>query len=542
MEIIISLYIFFWLCLCQLKLKQGLHIIQLEGYNGDKYINWMVNNKNKVHTKNDKIYTAILIIFSAILIIISPIETPIYPLIYSIISLLFFLINAKSKEEAKKPLVFTPRAKRLYAISIFLVLFDLILTLLIVKWITKDILSYFPLWAGILTIIYYFSSFYTYGANYIAKPLEEKINKEYYIQASEKIKKMNVNSVGITGSYGKTSTKFITETILKEKYKVLKTPESYNTPMGISKIINNELTDDYDVFIAELGATKTGDIDEVAKLTNPKIGIITSIGPCHLETFKSIDNIMRTKYELIENLPDDGIAIFNYDNEYVKRLADKTFKEKLLYGIDNIEDTDVFATNIHVDSLGSSFSLCIKSLGVIECRTKLLGKHNILNILGGAAIASVLGLSLDEIKRGISNLETVEHRLQLIDNGLGILVIDDAFNSNPDGAKAALDVLNSFTDRRKIIVTPGMVELGDIEETENFKFGEQIASVCDIAILVGKKRTLPIYQGMKKHNFNEDNLYVVNSLNEATEILKTLTKVNDVVLFENDLPDTYDEK
>ncbi|HQK54615.1 MAG TPA: UDP-N-acetylmuramoyl-tripeptide--D-alanyl-D-alanine ligase [Sedimentibacter sp.] len=542
MEIIISLYILFWLCLCQLKLKQGLHIIQLEGYNSDKYINWMVNNKNKVHTKNDKIYAAILIVFSTVLIIISPIESPIYPLIYSIISLLFFLINAKSKEEAKKPLIFTPRAKRLYGISIFLVFFDLILTLLIVKWITKDILSYFPVWAGILTIIYYFSSFYTYGANYIAKPMEERINKKYYIQASEKIKKMNINSVGITGSYGKTSTKFITETILKEKYKVLKTPESYNTPMGISKIINNELTDDYDVFIAELGATKTGDIDEVAKLTNPKIGIITSIGPCHLETFKSIDNIMRTKYELIENLPDDGIAIFNYDNEYVKRLADKTFKEKLLYGIDNIEDTDVFATNIHVDSLGSSFSLCIKSLGVIECRTKLLGKHNILNILGGAAIASVLGLSLDEIKRGISNLETVEHRLQLIDNGLGILVIDDAFNSNPDGAKAALDVLNSFTDRRKIIVTPGMVELGDIEETENFKFGEQIASVCDIAILVGKKRTLPIYQGMKKHNFNEDNLYVVNSLNEATEILKTLTKVNDVVLFENDLPDTYDEK
>jgi len=502
----------------------------------------MVNNKNKVHTKNDKIYAAILIVFSTVLIIISPIESPIYPLIYSIISLLFFLINAKSKEEAKKPLIFTPRAKRLYGISIFLVFFDLILTLLIVKWITKDILSYFPVWAGILTIIYYFSSFYTYGANYIAKPMEERINKKYYIQASEKIKKMNINSVGITGSYGKTSTKFITETILKEKYKVLKTPESYNTPMGISKIINNELTDDYDVFIAELGATKTGDIDEVAKLTNPKIGIITSIGPCHLETFKSIDNIMRTKYELIENLPDDGIAIFNYDNEYVKRLADKTFKEKLLYGIDNIEDTDVFATNIHVDSLGSSFSLCIKSLGVIECRTKLLGKHNILNILGGAAIASVLGLSLDEIKRGISNLETVEHRLQLIDNGLGILVIDDAFNSNPDGAKAALDVLNSFTDRRKIIVTPGMVELGDIEETENFKFGEQIASVCDIAILVGKKRTLPIYQGMKKHNFNEDNLYVVNSLNEATELIKNITKINDVILFENDLPDTYDEK
>jgi UDP-N-acetylmuramoyl-tripeptide--D-alanyl-D-alanine ligase len=312
--------------------------------------------------------------------------------------------------------------------------------------------------------------------------------------------------------------------------------------MGISMIINNELTDDYDIFIAELGATKSGDIDEVARLVNPKIGIITSIGPCHLETFKSIDNIMRTKYELIENIPDDGTGVFNYDNTHVKKLADKTFKHKLLYGIDNIEDTDVFATDIHVDSSGSSFTLCIRSLGTIECRTKLLGRHNILNILGGAAIASALGLTLDEIKSGISKLEAVDHRLQLIDHGTGVLVIDDAFNSNPDGAKAALEVLASFGDKRKIIVTPGMVELGSIEETENFRFGEQIAAVCDVAILIGKKRTRPIYQGMKKHNFNEDNLYVVNSLNEATEVLKGLTRINDVILFENDLPDTYDEK
>ena len=171
-----------------------------------------------------------------------------------------------------------------------------------------------------------------------------------------------------------------------------------------------------------------------------------------------------------------------------------------------------------------------------------MGKHNILNILAGVAVASLLGLSLEEIAKGISKLQPVEHRLQLIDHGTGVLVIDDAFNSNPDGARAALEVLNSFTDRRKIIVTPGMIELGQVEEEENFKFGENIASVCDIAILVGKRRTLPIYQGIKKHNFNDNNLYVVNSLNEATEVLKKLTKVNDLVLFENDLPDTYDEK
>jgi UDP-N-acetylmuramoyl-tripeptide--D-alanyl-D-alanine ligase len=543
MEIAISLYILLWLKLCEEKLKKGLHILQLEGYNSDKYIIWMQNNKERVHTGEDKIYVTLLLVFSLILTLISPLpRTPVYPLIYAGISLFFAVKNSRIVEEAKKPLVFTKRAKRLFGIALFLLVFDLMLTLIVIRWLSKDILAYFAVWAGILTVIYYFSSFYMYGANIISKPIEERINKKYYVAASEKIKNLKIISVAITGSYGKTSTKFITETILKEKYKVLKTPESYNTPMGISKVINNDLTEDYDVFIAELGATKIGDIDEVAKLTNPKIGIITSIGPCHLETFKSIDNIMRTKYELIENLPDDGTAIFNYDNTHVKKLADKTFKNKLVYGIDNFEDTDVFATDIHVDSSGSVFTLCIRSLGTIECRTRLLGRHNILNILGGAAIASVLGLTLEEIKRGISKLEPVEHRLQLIDPGTGVLVIDDAFNSNPDGAKAALDVLNSFKDRRKIIVTPGMVELGDLEETENFRFGELIASVCDVAILIGKKRTMPIYRGMKKHNFNEENLYVVNSLNEATELIKSLTKINDVILFENDLPDTYDEK
>jgi len=543
MEIAISLYILLWLKLCEEKLKKGLHILQLEGYNSYKYIIWMQNNKEKVHNGEDKIYVTLLLVFSLILTLISPLpRTPVYPLIYAGISLFFAVKNSRIVEEAKKPLVFTKRAKRLFGIALFLLVFDLMLTLIVIRWLSKDILAYFAVWAGILTVIYYFSSFYMYGANIISKPIEERINKKYYVAASEKIKNLKIISVAITGSYGKTSTKFITETILKEKYKVLKTPESYNTPMGISKVINNDLTEDYDVFIAELGATKIGDIDEVAKLTNPKIGIITSIGPCHLETFKSIDNIMRTKYELIENLPDDGTAIFNYDNTHVKKLADKTFKNKLVYGIDNFEDTDVFATDIHVDSSGSVFTLCIRSLGTIECRTRLLGRHNILNILGGAAIASVLGLTLEEIKRGISKLEPVEHRLQLIDPGTGVLVIDDAFNSNPDGAKAALDVLNSFKDRRKIIVTPGMVELGDLEETENFRFGELIASVCDVAILIGKKRTMPIYRGMKKHNFNEENLYVVNSLNEATELIKSLTKINDVILFENDLPDTYDEK
>lgn len=545
MYFILFFYIILWFLLCSLKIKQSLHIIQLEGYKSDKYMAWVESRKDRVHTQNDKIYLISLILFSGLLILTSLGEGR--PLLYSAygnVTLVFLILSLASKEDYKKPLVFTPRAVRLYIISLLLLALDLFISLFLVYLITGDILSSLPVWAGILSLIYYLSSYYMYGANYIAGPIEKRINDKYYQAAYKKIRSMEETliSLGITGSYGKTSTKFAAASIIKEKYKVLTTPDSYNTPMGLSKIINNDLTHDHEVFVAELGATKLGDIAEVADLTNPKIGIITSIGPCHLETFKSLDNIIRTKYELIECLPDDGVAIFNYDNEYVKKLADKTFKEKLLYGIEDIEARDVYAADIRVDRSGSTFSLGIKGLGTIQCTTRLLGRHNILNILAGAAAASVLGLSLGEISRGISKLEAVDHRLQLIDPGTGVLVIDDAFNSNPDGARAALEVLNSFTDRRKIIVTPGMVELGHMEERENFIFGENIASICDIAILIGKKRTLPIYQGIKKHDFNDDNLYVVNSLNEATEVLKTLTRINDVVLFENDLPDTYDEK
>ena len=546
MSLSIFLFSLCWLMLCLYKLKYCLHMLQIEGYNNEKYVAWINNNKDKLYPRKDKIFAGSLIAISIASMLISRRGSgnpDHFELLILLIAIVYLIIKTKAKYESKKPLIMTNRAKRLMYISTLLVLIDYGILVGMVYLLAGNINRYFPLWAGISAVMYLLSAYYMLGANYIAKPIEKKINKKYYDSASEKIRNMkNLTSVGITGSYGKTSTKFAMSTILKEKHKVLNTPESYNTPMGISKIINDELTDEYTIFIAELGATKIGDIDEVAVLTNPKIGIITSIGPCHLETFKSIDNIMRTKYELIERLPEDGTAIFNYDNEYVRKLADKTFRDKLLYGIKNTSDTHVYATDIVVGNTGSRFKLCIKGAGEIECETKLLGEHNISNILAGAAVANVLGLSLKEIAMGISKIESVEHRLQLIDPGTGVIVIDDAFNSNPEGAKAALDVLDSFNGKRKIIITPGMIELGELEEEENEKFGENIAQVCDIAILIGKKRTVPIYRGLKIRQFNESNLYVVNSLSEASELLKILTRVNDVVLFENDLPDTYNEQ
>ncbi|MEY8415837.1 UDP-N-acetylmuramoyl-tripeptide--D-alanyl-D-alanine ligase [Tissierella praeacuta] len=486
------------------KSKYFLHMIQLEGYNSEQFQKWINNNREKAFSfKNDT-------------------------------------------NESKKPLVFTNRAKRLYIANMILNTAIVVLFVLKACNFLAAPLVYAFLALTILTILlgtlYYLQPFFMLISNNLLEPIEKRINMSFYEQAQEKIKSMKeLNVVGITGSFGKTSTKFIIGTILYEKFNVLNTPESYNTPMGLSKVINNELTNRHDVFIAELGARNIGDIKEVSELVSPKIGVITSIGPTHIETFKNIDNIMKTKYELIEELPTDGIAIFNYDNEYIKKLADKTFKEKILYGIEDKEKLDLYAEDIEVSEFGSTFTVKDKEGNTIRCTTKLLGKHNIYNVLAGVAVAKSLGLSFDEIKSGIEKIEPIPHRLNIINPGTGIIIIDDAFNSNPIGAKAALEVLSQFKEGRKIIVTPGMVELGAMEEEANKEFGMNIGKVCDYVILIGERRTEPIYNGLMEVNYNKDNIFIVNTLNEATAQIQKLAKPKDIVLFENDLPDNYSE-
>lgn len=483
--------------------KASLHIVQLEGYETENYKKWVMNNKDKAYSYK------------------------------------------KNNEPVKKALVFTDRAKRLY-IANLIVSFILMAIVLAIYIILPSSTIISSLSIIVMAIVVALTNHYqpiTMGlSNEITKPIEKNINMGFYKSAQNKIKaREDLTVVGITGSFGKTSTKFIIGTILKEKFNVLNTPESYNTPMGLSKVINNDLKAENEIFIAEMGAKIIGEIREVAELAQPRIGVITSIGPVHIETFKNIDNIMKTKYELIEELPSDGIAVFNYDNIYIKKLADKTFKEKILYGLEDVENLDIYADDIVVSELGSSFTLRDKDGNSVRCTTKLLGRHNIYNILAGACVSKALGLNFEEISHGIAKIEPIPHRLNIINPGTGIIIIDDAFNSNPIGAKAALEVLGQFKEGRKIIVTPGMIELGSMEVEANREFGNNIGKVCDYVILMGEKRTQPIYDGLMDVNYNKDNIFVVNNLEEATAQIGKLARPKDIILFENDLPDNYNE-
>ena len=392
-----------------------------------------------------------------------------------------------SEKKAKKALVFTPRIKRLYAVA--LIVFILLLILLgSAAQNPADRLGMRGRAASVLILLFpLFLPLWIAMAGLLAWPVEKMISEMYFRDAQRILKeRKDLIRIGITGSWGKTSVKFILGTLLEEKYHTLVTPASFNTPMGVTKVIRSRLEPGHRVFVAEMGARHVGDIKEMCRLVHPQIGILTSVGPQHLDTFKTVERVAKTKYELIDALPEDGTAVFADDGDIVRSLYEKTVKEKLISGLDP-QNCDVWAENISISGEGSSFDLCTTDVR-IPCRTELLGELNIRNILVCACLCLRLGLSAEQIARGIKKIHPVEHRLQLIPNPGGMTVIDDAFNSNIRGAEQAFKVLKEMSGNR-ILVTPGMVELGDMEAEMNRNLGRAAAGCCDTAILVGKKRS-----------------------------------------------------
>ncbi|MBQ9211975.1 MAG: UDP-N-acetylmuramoyl-tripeptide--D-alanyl-D-alanine ligase [Clostridia bacterium] len=439
------------------------------------------------------------------------------------------------KQKEKKKLVFTPRVKRLYIVCaivwtlVFMTAFFLLSQLKASLWINIGLVLLpllLPLWIAL--------------GGLIAWPIEKGISEIYFRDAQRILRERpDLIRIGITGSWGKTSVKFILGALLSEKYPTLVTPASFNTPMGVTKVIRTQLEPGYRVFVAEMGARHVGDIKEMCRLVHPHIGLLTSVGPQHLDTFHTQERITKTKYELMEAIPEDGTCFFADDDGIVTELWAKTRKEKFLTGLNSKRD-DVWVEDLQVSPSGSHFLLCTAQER-IPCETELLGELNIRNIVLCASVCLKLGLNGREIARGIRKLKPVEHRLELKRNPGGFNVLDDAFNSNIRGAKQAFQTLKQFPGRR-LIVTPGMVELGDQEAELNREFGQAMADCCDEVILVGKKRSEALRQGLSDQGFPKERIHVVGSLSEAAQLLGSLVHPGDTVLFENDLPDNYSEE
>lgn len=504
-----------------------LHMYQLNSYRIERYWRFLTSNRKKIFTAKAIIFIVIVILSSAAYTIVKEFQFIALLVIWCLVIQLRVYPLYFSKEKTKKPLVYTARVKRMVSVIILLNL--LVVILLPFKTTSVLWITFLMLATPVIMLL----------ANLILKPIELYLKNYYYKDAKRLLAEhKDLIVIGVTGSYGKTSTKFILETILSQEFTTLVTPNSYNTTLGVILTVRNHLNRSTEVFVAEMGAKQKNDIKEICDLVKPDYGVITAVGPQHLETFGSLSNVIDTKFELMEAVAKNGKGFVNGDSNNV-REGMKRFSKVNYISYGSKEDNKVRIQDVKQSIHGSEFTI-VSSKGKHTYQTKLLGMHNILNIAGAVSVALELGMSYEKIAVGVKELKAVEHRLELKAQG-DYYILDDAFNSNPTGARFALDVLNQFESGKKIIMTPGMIELGDMDEEVHLEFGKQIAKVCDKVILIGENKTRYIVKGLKAADYNMDNVAVLKTVYDGFAHIRSIISKGDVVLIENDLPDNFNE-
>lgn len=516
-----------------LNLKHDIHMLQQNSYRLPRYWRYL---------KDDITNMSRLIDIALLFLVFSTLVTPVVAsLIVGCVSLskIWLILNKKFK----KPLVFTKRVWRIYSVSAVMSI-GAYLAVMFSAGIRNNIFGMYhgvTLTLGTLLVLSIFSWAVVMLAVVILMPVENLINRKYWNEASNILNSMpDLKVIGITGSYGKTSTKHYLERILAEEFDVLMTPGSYNTPMGVIRTVREMMKPYHSIFICEMGAKQIGDIKEICDLVHPQIGIVTAVGPMHLETFKNMENVQKTKFELVDALPPDGLAIVNNDFEYCASRPVNNV-ETIRYSVNGRQggDCEYVAKNIVYSPDGTSFTVNGPDGFSLDLKTKLVGECNISNLLAAVITALHLGMNEDKIKRGVAAIDQVEHRLSIKRTPGGVTIIDDAFNSNPSGSKMALEVLSGFSNGKRIVVTPGMIELGNRQYELNKELGKNIAKSCDVAIIVGLYNREAIIAGISEERFNSENLYQVGSFEEAQKVLSDILSSGDTVLYENDLPDSF---
>lgn len=474
------------------RLRRAFHIFQLESYKPHWYLDWLTADRKRA----------------------------------------LFLHPAK---EAKKPLVMTGRAWRAVITGVVLSVFGVLLpsgAAHLIAGAPFDLI----VCAVMFAVLFLYVGRLALLSDRLMSPVQKAINGRFLKSARAKLAEVSPKVIGVTGSFGKTSTKFAIQQLLGAPGEVLATPGSFNTPLGVSRTINEELSSSHRFFVVEMGARQGGDIAEICDLVHQTIGVLTAVGPAHLESFGSLDAIRRGKYEIIDTLPADGVAVMNVDDLEVRALADKTDHVPVVrYGIEDEGAPDIQARDLRLLEDGTACSIVDNRSGSrVNVHLALLGRHAIGHALAGVAVALAAGRSLEDLGPALEAMRAVEHRLQVIKGAGGVTVIDDAYNSNPAGASAALDVLDKMPAGRKIVITPGMVELGPLADEANAELGAHCARVADFAIFVASLNRAALTRGAEG---GKAQVITVDSLTEATEQLKGLVSAGDVVLFENDLPD-----
>jgi UDP-N-acetylmuramoyl-tripeptide--D-alanyl-D-alanine ligase len=380
-------------------------------------------------------------------------------------------------------------------------------------------------------------------ATILLSPAEKRLQQYYYADAQRILKEVDPFIIGITGSYGKTGAKAALGDLLTQTLGSTFWPKkSINTVMGITRTIRETMRPHHKYAVIEMGAYNIGSIKRLCEFTPPKAALVTAVGIMHLERFGTPENVYKAKSEIAQALPLDGILVCNGDSPNARRMAEEHKRATtILYGFDLSKGPlDCFATDITYDDSGTSFVVHFKGQRY-PGKTPLLGRPALSNVLGAFAMACALGAEPAFAVACMGNLPPVDNRL-VLDKGSKVSYLRDAYNSNPTGFEAALDVLKQLPATRRVLITPGMIELGEMQFEENKRLARMAGSVCDLVYVVGPTNREALLAGLAEANFPRTKTIIADTRDEAFKVLAEQSAQGDLVLIENDLGDLHEGK
>jgi UDP-N-acetylmuramoyl-tripeptide--D-alanyl-D-alanine ligase len=387
-------------------------------------------------------------------------------------------------------------------------------------------------------VLFAFMPIVLLAANASLVPYERAVQRAYEAEAVARVADVHPFIVGITGSYGKSSTKSMLAHILQFDGPTLAASGSINTLMGITRHIREELVFGHRYLIVEMGAFKTGSIRRLCQLTPPSAGLVTAVGDMHLERFGSLEEIVRAKSELAQAIPPGGWLVVNADSPGALQIArGATDRRVLLYGETSTEDLATRLENLSFSKQGSTFVLRTKDRAY-ECFTPLLGRPIILNLAGAFTMANALGVDPEIVVAAMRTLKPVSNRLEVVEER-GVTWIRDAYNSNQVGFRAALEVVAAIPATRRFLATPGVIELGPMQFEVNRALSRDASLVCDNTLIVTDTNREAFIAGHRDAG-REARLVPVTNRSEAFRWLRETLKEGDAIILENDLPDLYE--
>lgn len=530
-----------WLGGTCLRIYRQARFFQIEEYMGGRYLRWLFSDRQRWLPNRP----ALAGVIGAALGVVLSEGGSFVPGVIAILAALV-AVYPPDEGEIKKPFRPTARAKRLLGASFAVAALVALVGNLVISRISLGSLAP-AVDGGFGLVLFLLAPLALVVGNILMIPVEASFRRMFVNRARRTLQAVNPTVIGITGSYGKTSTKTYLAHILNGRYHAYATPKSYNTLMGICLAINNDIADNHsiDYFIAEMGAYVPGEIRQICDLVHPTISIVVEVGPQHLERFGTLENTAQAKYEIIKALPSDGAGVFNWDNPHVRAMLERGYPATRLGVSREVDPANApdgvrfVASDISETLDGLRFTVTdTETKAREEFATPLLGIHNVTNLLLAAAVAVHEGMSLREIALRVRTLQPAESRLTRQTTAQGITIINDAYSANPVGIVGALRVLSLYQTGRRLLITPGMVELGTLMESENRRLGEIAAAHATDVILVGRQ-TAPIREGLLAAGFPADRLQTVDTLAESIQWYQNNLSAGDTVLFLNDLPDTY---